>query len=301
MSAAFHVKFWGVRGSVPAPGASTVLYGGNTTCVEVRASGQFLILDAGTGIRLLGKALKSEKETRPKEMTLLLTHTHWDHIQGLPFFITLLEPGSRLRILGCEGAREGLATLLARQMESPFFPVPLGGSAATIQIEELSDLEFTIGDVNVRSLRANHPGTCMGYRLDGAGGSLAFFPDNEPPTGKLRFANLAPDDPQKRRALQNHAAMVDFLRGVDVLIMDAQYDAEEYRAHVGWGHGCVDDVVNLALEAGVKKLLLFHHDPDHDDRKVGAMAAAAAEQARASGAGLQVEAAREGDTFSIGA
>jgi phosphoribosyl 1,2-cyclic phosphodiesterase len=300
MNAAFHVKFWGVRGSVPAPGASTVRYGGNTTCVEVRNHSQMLILDAGTGIRLLGKDLKTARRDRPGQLTLLLTHTHWDHIQGLPFFITSLEPEQHLRILGCEGAREGLATLLARQMESPFFPVPLGGSAAPIQIQELSDSEFQLGDLNVRSLRANHPGTCVGYRLDSPGGSLAFFPDNEPYNGKLRMANLPPDDPQAKRATQNHRAMVDFLKGVDVLIMDSQYDATEYSSHVGWGHGCVDDVVDLAIEAQVCKLVLFHHDPDHDDRKVSAMAAAAAQRARNSGAALHVEAAREGETFSIG-
>lgn len=293
------MKFWGVRGSVPAPGASTVGYGGNTSCVEVRCCGRLVILDAGTGIRLLGKELKA-KGASPEEITLLLTHTHWDHIQGLPFFITLLEPGSRLRIMGCEGAREGLATLLARQMESPFFPVPLLGSGATIQIEELSDAEVALGNLNVRIMRANHPGTCVGYRLNCDGKSMAFFPDNEPILGKLRLSGLAPDDPQARRAVQNHGLMVEFLRGVDLLIMDAEYDAEEYSSHVGWGHGCVDDVVSLAMEAGAKQLVLFHHDPDHDDRKVSEMAAMAAEQARLAGSALRVEAAREGNTICIG-
>lgn len=296
MNAALQVKFWGVRGSVPAPGASTVEYGGNTSCVEIRSASQLLILDSGTGIRALGKSLKLEESP----ITLLLTHTHWDHIQGLPFFITLLKPENRLRIMGCEGARESLATLLARQMESPFFPVPLLGAAAKIQIDELTDLEFALGEINVRSLRANHPGTCVGYRLDAAGASVAFFPDNEPHLGKLRMAHLPPTDPQFRKAEQNHRSMVEFLRDVDVLIMDAQYDSAEYTSHVGWGHGCVEDVVELAIQANARRLVLFHHDPDHDDAKVRSMALEAAGQAHAAGSSLLVEAAREGSTISIG-
>ncbi len=300
MSAVLHVKFWGVRGSVPAPGATTVKYGGNTSCVEVRANGQIAILDAGTGIRLLGRALKTEGLTRSADLTLFLTHTHWDHIQGLPFFITLLDPGSRLTIMGCEGAREGLATLLARHMESPFFPVPLQGSGATISIQELPDPEFTHGELCVRTLRANHPGSCVGYRLEHAGKSMAYFPDNESFLGRARALGLQSGDPQWRRAEQHHKGMVDFLRGTDLLVMDAQYDRSEYGSHVGWGHGCVDDVVALALEAEVRRLVLFHHDPDHNDEKVAAMAAAAQAQAQEAGGALIVEAAREGHSISIG-
>lgn len=299
MSSAFNLKFWGVRGSVPAPGASTVHYGGNTTCVEVQAGSQVIILDAGTGIRLLGKSLKEAGAQTPSELTLLLTHTHWDHIQGLPFFIPQLAPASRLRIFGCEGARESLATLLARQMESPFFPVPMRGFNAEIEIEEVTDSELSLGPVRVQLLRANHPSSCVGYRLEYEGRAIAFFPDNEPYLGKLRHADIPEDDPQARKARASHAAMVDFLQDIDVLVMDSQYDSAEYQTHIGWGHGCVDDVVSLAVESGARHLVLFHHDPDHDDHRIESMTETARALAREAGASVRIDAAREGASIHL--
>ena len=300
MTKGFSLKFWGVRGSVPAPGASTVRFGGNTSCVEVRAEGRLIILDAGTGIRNLGKALKRSPGSSPRDITLLLTHTHWDHIQGLPFFLPQLRTGSRLSILGCEGAREGLATLLARQMESPFFPIPLRGSPANIEIQELGGVEFRVGNVFGRSLSANHPGACVGYRLDFKRRALAYFPDNEPHLGRLRIlgGKVRPDE--VRRAREGHAAMVAFIRGVDVLVMDAQYDSEEYTSHVGWGHGCLEDVVSLAVEAQVRKLVLFHHDPDHTDAKVEQMARTARSLARKAGSNISIQPACEGSVLTVG-
>ena len=284
------VKFWGVRGSIPTPGPGTVRYGGNTSCVEVRADGQIIILDAGTGLRLLGRQLVAEFDTQPLDLTLLLTHTHWDHIQGLPFFLPVYKPQNHLRILGYEGARHGLEVVLAGQMESPFFPIGLREVPANVQIEELKQMSFHIGPVRVQAAFANHPSNCVGYRLFTSDGSIAFFPDNE-----LRSRSAAaPALPRGR----NHQ-MAGFLRGTDVLIMDTQYDAEEYRRHTGWGHGCLDDVVALALQAKAKKLFLFHHDPNHDDAKVTQMLAHARKLVAARKGKLQVEAAREGVTVDL--
>jgi len=278
------VTFWGVRGSVPTPGPTTVHYGGNTSCVEVRADGQLIILDAGTGLRLLGRQLVAEFDTQPLELTLLLTHTHWDHIQGLPFFQPVYQPRNHLRILGYEGARHSLEVVLSGQMASPFFPVRLREVPANIRIDELKRRSFSIGPVRVRACPANHPGNCVGYRLFTSSGSLAFFPDHEshPACGA--------------RAHRKHRKLIEFLRGTDLLIMDTQFDAREYARHAEWGHGCLDDVVALALQAKVKTLVLFHHDPDHDDAKISQMLDHARHLVTARKGKLRVEAAREGLT-----
>jgi phosphoribosyl 1,2-cyclic phosphodiesterase/ActR/RegA family two-component response regulator len=274
-------RFWGVRGSIPTPGSGTVQVGGNTTCVEVRVGDQLIILDAGTGLRPLGLSLVTEFGKRPINTTLLITHTHWDHIQGLPFFMPLYQANNHLHVVGFEGARHGLEKVLSRQMESPFFPISFHQLPGNIEIEELKHMEFPLGEAQVSAAFANHPGICVGYRIASASGSLAFFPDNE-----TRCIGDTQHDP----------GMLAFLKGVDALIMDAQYDREEYKSHVGWGHGCVDAVVSLAATAGVKRLYLFHHDPDHDDAKVAQMEAYAQDLAKQMNSPLQVLAAREGMT-----
>jgi len=280
-----------VRGSIPTPGPTTLEYGGNTSCIEVRAAGQIVILDAGTGLRLLGRELLDEFGERPLNLTLLLTHTHWDHIQGLPFFLPVYRPNNQLRILGYEGARLGLEGVLSSQMESPFFPIGLNEVPANIRIEELKQWEFELGGVRAQACYACHPGACVGYRLDVAGRSIAFFPDDELPDSKDRASCRGPREGEQKLA--------DFVRGVDVLVMDAQYDAEEYERHIGWGHGCVDKVVALAVEARVRRLYLFHHDPDHDDGKITEMVAHARKLAAAQSNTLQVDAAREGLTLEL--
>lgn len=293
------LRFWGVRGSVPTPGPTTVQYGGNTSCVEVRVAGEIIVLDAGTGLRPLGRALETEFKDRPLSLTLLITHTHWDHIQGLPYFLPIYKPTTRVRILGYEGARLGLASILSAQMESPYFPIALGKLPSTVVIEELRDLEFHVGPVRVQARCASHPGLCMGYRLFTLDGSIAFFPDNE-----IGFAHWTSPphrgcatDGSDQRSYEEK--LIEFLLDVDVLIMDAQYTVEEYQTHIGWGHACVDDVVALALKARVKRLFLFHHDPDHDDCQVGQLVAHARRIVAAHGGALIVEAAREGLTVEL--
>ena len=295
------VRFWGVRGSIPTPGPTTVRYGGNTSCVEVRADGQIIILDGGTGLRPLGRELTKEFDGQPLELTLLLTHTHWDHIQGLPFFLPVYKPDNQLRILGYEGARHGLDNVLTSQMESPFFPIELREVPANVQIEELKEMDFTVGAVRVRATLANHPGICVGYRLFTSAGSIAFFPDNEPHTGHHHRSHepQASDTTSLEVALQEDQKMADFLRGTDILIMDAQYDCQEYEHHRGWGHGCTEDVVALAMKAQVKRLFLFHHDPEHEDDKIAEMEANARKLVASQHSTMQVEAAREGAVVTL--
>jgi phosphoribosyl 1,2-cyclic phosphodiesterase/CheY-like chemotaxis protein len=291
------IKFWGVRGSIPVPGHSTIGYGGNTTCVEVRTNGDIIILDAGSGIRELGLSLEQEFGSAPINVTLLLTHTHWDHIQGLPFFLPAYKAKNSIRVLGYEGARAGLATILAAQMEVPFFPVSWKDLPGTIKIEELKKMEFSIGKVRVRSRFVNHPGICAGYRLFTKEGSIAFLPDNEPfEPLKLKLAARDGIHPHRARAQAavQRSKLVEFLKDTDVLILDAQYTDEKYQDHIGWGHGALSRVVSLALEARAKKLFLFHHDPSHDDHKIDEMLERARLLVVESGRRLEVEAAREG-------
>ncbi len=282
------VKFWGVRGSIPAPGPDTVIYGGNTSCVEVRADGEIIILDAGSGIRQLGLELGRKAGGEPIAATLLITHTHWDHIQGFPFFLPAYDPKNRLRVLGVEGAAASLAAMLAGQMESPYFPIALKQLPGNIEIEELRERRAKIGKVRIEACQSNHPDVAFGYRLFTSAGSIVYLPDNE------TFNELAADRPDCMERRERTRLLTDFICGADLLICDAQYDAEEYTTHVGWGHGCVDDVVRFAMAGNVRALQLFHHDPAHDDRKVSAMVEHARKLAADAGSPLQVDAAREG-------
>ena len=298
------IRLWGVRGSIPVPGKGTVRYGGNTSCVEVRADGEIIILDAGTGIRLLGLALDKEFGARSMKLTLLITHTHWDHIQGLPFFSPAYNQKNLIRLLGYEGARAGLAKILAGQMETPFFPVSLRELPSHLAIEELKEMEFQIGKVGVRSKFANHPGICAGYRLCTSSGSVAYFPDNEPyELLKLQLASRDGIREEEARdfATAERAKMVEFLQACDVAILDTQYTDEEYAQHVGWGHSSISSVVSLALDANVGKLLLFHHDPNHDDQMIDKMVEHAHALVAKSGKPLEVEGAREGAEVPLGA
>ncbi len=270
------LRFWGVRGSIATPGPTTLKFGGNTSCVEVRAGGHIIILDAGTGLRLLGKQLVAEFKEEPMDLLLLLTHTHWDHIQGLPFFLPVYDPRNRVRVVGYEGARYGLQAVLNTQMEHPFFPI---GLPPNVAIEEIQHLSFQLGNVRVAASRANHPGVCMGYRISAGGRHVTYFPDNE-------LRNAPPGEARDE--------LTAFVQGVDVLIMDTQYTQKEYQEHVGWGHGCMEAVVALALRAGVKQLFLFHHDPEHDDQKISEMVTNARALVAEQQGGLKVDAAREG-------
>ena len=296
------LKLWGVRGSIPVPGPATVRYGGNTSCVEVRADGELIILDAGSGIRSLGIALEDEFGSRPINITLLITHAHWDHIQGFPFFVPSYNDKNQIRIFGYDGTDAGLREILNGQMAAPFFPVALYDLPGKIDIKKLETMEFNVGKVKVRSKFMNHPGACVGYRLFTSVGSIAYLPDTEPYDAfRLHSAEshvLSPEETRKK-AEDERASLIKFLHGSDVLILDTQYTDEEYQSHLGWGHGSLSTAVSLALDADVRKLVLFHHDPNHDDATIDAMLETARKLAAKSKSYLEVEAAREGVEFTL--
>jgi phosphoribosyl 1,2-cyclic phosphodiesterase/CheY-like chemotaxis protein len=303
LSGPTRIRFWGVRGSIPTPGAATAQIGGNTSCVEVRVGDQVLILDAGSGIRRLGQSIMKEFRDVPVNITLLVTHTHWDHIQGFPFFLPAYNPRVNIRVLGYEGAVHGLRGALFEQMQSAFFPVGLNQMAGRVTFEELEEMQFDLGEIKVTSIFANHPGICLGYRLATPSGDIVYLPDHEFyerfEIERQRAAGETSSTGLEHARMQDEL-VVEFLREADVFMADSQYDLTEYPARRGWGHTCADDTVDLAIRAGVKQLFLFHHDPDHDDEKIGEMVARAEAKAREQGSTLRVAAACEGAEYVLG-
>jgi phosphoribosyl 1,2-cyclic phosphodiesterase len=295
------IKLWGTRGSIAVPSPETLRYGGNTTCVELRADGEIIVLDAGSGIRPLGIALDREFQARPIELSLLISHAHWDHIQGFPFFKPAYDSKNEIRIFGFDGAGATFREIMTEPMKSPFFPITMRELSAKMDINKLSEMKFSLGKVDIHASFVNHPGVCAGYRIFTSGGSVAFLPDHEPyefflhaARGKQLSAAQA-----KKIAAEQHDALVQFLRGSDILILDSQYTDQEYETYVGWGHGSITSAVSLALEAQVQTLLLFHHDPSHDDNVVDMMVKSARELVAKRGRSLEVSGAQEGSEILL--
>jgi diguanylate cyclase (GGDEF)-like protein len=279
-----HVRFWGTRGSIAAPGPSTARFGGNTSCVEVRASdGTVIILDCGTGARELGMHLV-QTMPQPIRLHLFIGHTHWDHIQGFPFFVPAFLPGSELNIYAPIGFQRGLEEAMAGQMEYSYFPVKMRDLRSRIHFTELDEGFFRVGAVLVETQFLNHTAPTIAYRMTSDGATIAYATDHEPFWNASGRVSQHPGD-------ERHIA---FLKGANLVIHDAQYTDAEYRDKVGWGHSSLEYAVDVALAAGVERLVLFHHDPAHDDAMMEQLEAMAREHVGRRGQALEVLAAREG-------
>ena len=288
------LRFWGVRGSIPTPGPETACYGGNTSCVEVRVGSEIIILDSGSGIRPLGRALAEEFKGQPMRVSVLITHTHWDHIQGFPFFMPAYEAKNEVALVGFKGARRDLQKAFSNQMGSPYFPISMEQMRCRLTIREINGPGFKIGAVPVRAQFVNHPGKCAGYRLSTPGGDISFLPDAELRRRPATPGEAAAALDTEHRKFAGDLKVLEFIRDSEVLILDSQYNPEEHQTHLGWGHSCADDSVVFAIKANVKRLFLFHHDPDHDDEEISRMVARARQIVANRGSPLIVEAAREG-------
>jgi len=286
------LRFWGTRGSIPSPGLSTARYGGNTPCIELRTGdGRLVILDAGTGIRELGRSLMERSNGAAITGDIFLTHAHWDHIQGLPFFAPIFHRGNHFTIWGSRSLQTSIDRVVRDQMSPVVFPVSFEELQARIDFQELSEERRGGQGFQVSAIQVRHPGGALGYRFtDGTDESraLVYVSDNE-------LSSLAryDDPPEWRRRF------VEFTRGAAVLVHDTMYTKDEYPAFVGWGHSTHEDAVALAIEAGVERLVLFHHRPERTDSEVEQCVDRCRALVREHGATLQVLAAAEGMTLDV--
>jgi diguanylate cyclase (GGDEF)-like protein len=283
-----HVRFWGTRGSIPTPGHRTAVYGGNTSCIELRTNdGTTLVLDCGTGIRVLG--LDMLRRPGPHRIHLLIGHTHWDHIQGFPFFTPAFLPGTELNIYGSVAFQRSLEDSLSGQMQYSYFPVKLQDLASRIHYTELEEGFFRIGDILVETQYLNHTAPTIAYRISSDGATVAYVTDHEPFWNSRGPDFHHPGD-------QRH---IGLLKGADLVIHDAQYTSEEYRSKLGWGHSPAEYVTDITMAAGAARLALFHHDPTHDDDTIKRMERTQRARVAAAGSSLDVFAAAEGMEFDI--
>jgi len=304
------MRFWGVRGSIPCPGADTVKYGGNTACIELRFQpiNRLIIIDAGSGIRALGDLImKQDLPKGPIKTEIFLTHTHWDHIMGFPFFTPIYIPGTELTIYGPVTYEEDtLDKIVGDQLRYRYFPVRQSELAAKINYAQLQECQKDLGDgIVMRTKYLNHPILCLGYRFEYQGKVLCTVYDTEPFQNVFAQNKDSPDFDEEAYlegeivAKQENEKVLKFFKDADVIIHDTQYTHKEYEAgKIGWGHSTFEYAINAAHKANVKKLFLFHHDPLRKDEELDKLEAVYQSKVKGKST-LQIEAAREGLLLEI--
>lgn len=279
------IKFWGTRGSIPSPGRSTIKYGGNTTCVELTLGDNTrVIFDAGTGIRKLGSEII--KNNSNGTINLFLTHSHWDHIQGFPFFYPAYLERTQIKIYSCAPAFNKLKEILTNQMESSYFPVNFNELKARIAFQEISSNEYFLKDTKFSVIRNNHPGMAYGFKIQEHDKTLIFITDNELHAPKSTLIT----EPEQ---------FVEFCHGCDMLIHDAHYLPEEMINTAGYGHSCYEDAFELGVKSNAKHLVFFHHDPDRNDCDIESIVTHYRDLAHNLEINMQIDAAQEGLSYQI--
>ncbi len=282
------IGFWGVRGTLPVPGEQSVIYGGNTSCVSLEfPRGSFFVFDAGTGIKVLSDRLMARKDA-PTAIKVFISHPHWDHINALPFFIPLYVQGNDIEICGPSHGDITMQEMISGQMDGVHFPINTKEFSARVQFRDLKEGQFDVDGITVQTMLLNHPGHCLGYRVNYRGRAVCYITDNE----------LFPEDNPYYNEYYVEQ-LTEFVLGSDILITDCTYTPEEYSNKVGWGHSAIDQVVKLAHRAKVKGLFLFHHDPGQTDKDVAAKLVVANEMLKKLGSTTRCIVPREKQIFSI--
>jgi phosphoribosyl 1,2-cyclic phosphodiesterase len=285
------IRFWGTRGSIAKPGPTTIRYGGNTSCVELLTdAGTLVIFDCGTGAHELGRELVRQKGKATRGH-ILISHTHWDHIQGIPFFEPFFEAGGEWDIYGPKGLLQSIRDTLAGQMEYTYFPIGVDKFGATIRYHDLVEGAFSIDDVHIVTQYLNHPALTLGYRVRADGATMVYCCDHEPNVASAGSGELEITGQDRRH--------VEFLAGADLVIHDAQFTAQEYPQRIGWGHSPAEYVVQVCQAAGVKQVMLTHHDPLRDDEAVDRIIAGLRQRAAGMQPPLAIDGAAEGQLVEI--
>lgn len=268
-----YLRFWGVRGSYSAPFESHLGVGGNTSCVEIRVDDHILLCDAGTGLIAFGNEMMKQKDVR--KLLIILTHYHWDHICGLPFFVPAFVPDWDISIFGPCHSSKDIEEYVSAQMRAPYFPVGTETWLAHINYPSPND-DHTMdyGPIAISYQNVHHPGTTYGYRIKAGNKTIIYISDNEclflEKSITQQFEDMSDEEKELYESMrkEEYDSEIRLIEGADILIHDAQYTPEDYQAKRGWGHSCYIDTVNTAIAAGVKELYLYHHDPNYDDKRM---------------------------------
>lgn len=282
------VQFWGVRGTLPVPGKNSIRYGGNTSCVTLRLPKKhFFIFDAGTGIKVLSSYLINQNQL-PFSAKIFITHPHWDHINGLPFFLPLYMKGNEFDIYGPNNEKIGIEKILSEHVESVYYPVSMKEFGAKHTFHDLTEEKFNINDIQIQTMLLNHPGQCLGYRVQYKNKAFCYITDNE---------LYLEDAPYYNQLAVDH--LIQFVHEADVLVIDTTYSDDEYLKKIFWGHSSVSRVIDIADKAKVKLLCLYHHDPDQSDKDIDLKLKHAKSLLKLCSSKTRCIAPREGDNIVI--